>query len=183
MPSLSVFYNNKGRYLHDTTFQGLFWSLVCLCVHVCVHMYVLSHVQLFVTPWTVARQAPLSMGFPRQEYWSGLPFPSPGDLSPFRHWTHISCIGRWIPYHCAPWKPSNNEGQIFTWHHLPSNCPSAFHMLFSHQLNHKLPTTPCEIGGFNSLCILLGNQTQRGSVMWLWSQPVSGRAGIWTPVF
>ena len=33
-----------------------------------------------VTPWTVARQAPLSMGFPRQEYWSGLPFTSPGDL-------------------------------------------------------------------------------------------------------
>ena len=33
-----------------------------------------------VTPWTVARQAPLPMGFSRQEYWSGLPFPSPGDL-------------------------------------------------------------------------------------------------------
>ena len=33
-----------------------------------------------MTPWTVARQAPLSMVFPRQEYWSGLPFPSPGDL-------------------------------------------------------------------------------------------------------
>ena len=33
-----------------------------------------------MTPWTVACQAPLSMGFPRQEYWSGLPFPSPGDL-------------------------------------------------------------------------------------------------------
>ena len=33
-----------------------------------------------VNPWTVARQAPLSMGFSRQEYWSGLPFPSPGDL-------------------------------------------------------------------------------------------------------
>ena len=33
-----------------------------------------------VTPWTVACQAPLSMGFSRQEYWSGLPFPSPGDL-------------------------------------------------------------------------------------------------------
>ena len=40
----------------------------------------LSHVQLFETPWTVAHQAPLSMGFPRQEYWSGLPLPSPGDL-------------------------------------------------------------------------------------------------------
>ena len=35
----------------------------------------------FVTPWTVARQALLSMKFPRQGYWSGLPFPSPGDLS------------------------------------------------------------------------------------------------------
>ena len=35
----------------------------------------------FATPWTVARQTPLSMGFPRQEYWSGLLFPSPGDLS------------------------------------------------------------------------------------------------------
>ena len=40
----------------------------------------LSHVYLFVTPWTVAHQAPLSVGFHRQEYWSGLPFPSPGDL-------------------------------------------------------------------------------------------------------
>ena len=34
----------------------------------------------FVTPWTVACQTPLSIGFPRQEYWSGLPFPSPGEL-------------------------------------------------------------------------------------------------------
>ena len=40
----------------------------------------LSRVQLFVTPWTVAHQAPPSMGFSRQEYWSGLPLPSPGDL-------------------------------------------------------------------------------------------------------
>ena len=40
----------------------------------------LSRVRLFATPWTVAQQAPLSMGFSRQEYWSGLPFPYPGDL-------------------------------------------------------------------------------------------------------
>ena len=48
-----------------------------------MHAYELSHfsrVQLFAAPWTVARQAPLSMGFPRQEYWSGLPFPSLDDL-------------------------------------------------------------------------------------------------------
>ena len=41
---------------------------------------VLSSVQLFGTPWTVASQAPLSMGFSRQEYWSALPFPTPGQL-------------------------------------------------------------------------------------------------------
>ena len=40
----------------------------------------LNRVQLFATPWTVAYQAPQSMEFSRQEYWSGLPFPSPGDL-------------------------------------------------------------------------------------------------------
>ena len=40
----------------------------------------LSHVQLLATPWTVAYQASLFMGFSRQEYWNGLPFPSPGDL-------------------------------------------------------------------------------------------------------
>ena len=40
----------------------------------------LSRVRLFVIPWTVVHQVPLSMGFSRQEYWSGLPFPSPGDL-------------------------------------------------------------------------------------------------------
>ena len=50
-----------------------------MCARVCV----LSHfcrVRLFATLWTVARQAPLSMGFSRQEHWSGLPCPSPGDL-------------------------------------------------------------------------------------------------------
>ena len=41
----------------------------------------LSYVQVFVTPWVVARQAPLSIWFPRQEHWSGLPFSSLGDLS------------------------------------------------------------------------------------------------------
>ena len=44
----------------------------CLVAQLCL--------TLLVTPWTVAHQAPLSMGFPKQEYWSGLPFPSPGDL-------------------------------------------------------------------------------------------------------
>ena len=55
----------------------------CLLVTQCV--------QLFVTPWTVAQQALLSVGFSRQEYWRGLPFPSPRDL-PTRNRTRVSCI-------------------------------------------------------------------------------------------
>ena len=46
----------------------------------CMDRCVLSHVLLFVTPWTVASQVLLSMGFSKQEYWSRLPFPTPGDL-------------------------------------------------------------------------------------------------------
>ena len=47
----------------------------------CIQAQSLIHVQLFVTPWTIDHQAPLSMGLFRQEYWSGLSFPPPGDLS------------------------------------------------------------------------------------------------------
>ena len=74
---------------------------LCVCMHTCV----LSHVQLFVTLWTVAFQAPLSLGFSQQEYWSGLPFPrdlhDPGiePTSPI-----FSCIGRQILYHWATWE-------------------------------------------------------------------------------
>ena len=54
-------------------FLKIFWSSMCA--------WVLTYVWLFATPCTVAHQAPLPMGFPRQENWSGLPFPPPGDLS------------------------------------------------------------------------------------------------------
>ena len=56
-----------------------FWGSKSLCEALVV-VQSLSRVWLFVTPWTVACQAPLSMVFARQEYWSGLPFPTPGDL-------------------------------------------------------------------------------------------------------
>ena len=71
----------------------------------------LSRVWLFATPWTVAYHAPPSMRFSRQEYWSGLPLPSPGDLPhPFsRDSTHVSCIGRRILYTVPPRKPSKTE--------------------------------------------------------------------------
>ena len=61
----------------DLFFNRKFSALEMVCVCVCES---LSHVWLFAIPWTVALQAPLSMGFSRQEYRSRLPFPSPGDL-------------------------------------------------------------------------------------------------------
>ena len=80
-----------------------YWSIVALqcCVslcstekisHPCVHIVVesLSRVWLFAIPWIVARQAPLSMGFPRQENWSGFPFPAPGGLLDLGVEPHIS---------------------------------------------------------------------------------------------
>ena len=65
--------------------------------YTCMHSQWLSHVWLFATPWTVARRllCPWKW-FPRQEYWRGLPFPSPGDLT--RDRTHISFIGRRVLY-------------------------------------------------------------------------------------
>ena len=55
-------------------------SKTLFCLKWKVKVKSLSHVRLFATPWTGVYQAPSSMGFSRQEYWSGLPFPSPGDL-------------------------------------------------------------------------------------------------------
>ena len=55
-------------------------AIICVLVILRVKVKLLRCVRLFVTPWAVAYQAPLSVGFSRQEYWSGLPFPSPGDL-------------------------------------------------------------------------------------------------------
>ena len=59
-------------------------STVATLVKQCKLWTVLSGAWRFVTPQTVVHHSPLSMGFPRQEYWSGLPFPSPGDLPDLR---------------------------------------------------------------------------------------------------
>ena len=56
------------------------FDLLAPLVSLCVCPWPLSCSWLFATPWTLAYRAPLSIGFSRQEYWSGLPFPSPGDL-------------------------------------------------------------------------------------------------------
>ena len=59
-----------------------------------------SHVWLFATLWTIARQAPLSLRFSREEYWSGLPCPPPGDLPTqgLNPYLYVSYTGRWVLY-------------------------------------------------------------------------------------
>ena len=72
----------------------------------CMCAWALSLVQLFVTPWTVAHQAPVFLGSFSQEYWTGLPFPSPGDLPDqgLNYISCVSCIGKQFLYqlsHCG----------------------------------------------------------------------------------
>ena len=93
-------YKPAGTVLPTLTCVHISWDLVkkWILVHQAVGVFcsVLSRVWLFATPWTVAQQAPLSMGFPRQEYWSGLPSPAPGDLPDpgVGPAAPVSCTGR-----------------------------------------------------------------------------------------
>ena len=91
-------------------------SGVCVCV--CTRT--LSRVQLFVPPGTVTPQASLSMGFSRQEHWSGLPFPPPEDIPDpgIQLVSHVSCTGRCVPL-APPGKP---------------NVDIVFHVLFHYGL-------------------------------------------------
>ena len=85
------------------------WALsLCVCVCVCV-CWLLSYVRLSATPWPVACQAPLSMGFFRQEYWSGLPFPSPENLP------HPG-IEPWSPALQADSLPFELQGSLCSFH-------------------------------------------------------------------
>ena len=110
----------------------------------------LSRVQLFVTPWTVAHQAPLSMGLSRQEYWSGLPFPSPGDLPE-------PGIKPWSPALQADSLLSESPGKPKAQWGVGLNCccyflsqiqtrrlPTAFQSItITNMTTRKIPVCPC----------------------------------------
>ena len=124
----------------------------------------LSRVQLFVTWWTVAHQAPLSMGFSRQEYWSGLPCPPPGDLpNPGIKFSSPHC--RWIPYHL------NHRGspRILEWVAMPSSRGSSQprdQIQFSALQVDSLPSEPpgkpknTGVGGLSLLFSIPRNRTR-----------------------
>ena len=80
MSFLSFAVNIIGKWVINLNCEKCRFIFRLLTTYYISELKSLSHVRLFATPWTVAYQAPLSMGFSRQEYWSGLPFPSPEDL-------------------------------------------------------------------------------------------------------
>ena len=101
-------------YLKARSFRRGTWVALKIWMCLCAVLSHLSHVQLFATPWTIDCQAPLSMGFPRQQYWSGLPCPPPGDL-PDSGIEPVSLVSpaladgfftTWDTHECA-WKPAN----------------------------------------------------------------------------
>ena len=101
---------------------------------------------LFVTLWTVALQAFLSMAFPRQEYWSGLPFPTPGNLStPGINW--VSCIA-------VRFFSSEPPGKPLVLSHLPSK-PFLVYKSGQH--------VPTGLLGWGTVCLVV-----RGSQPWVW---------------
>ena len=133
---------------------------------------VLSCIRLFVTPRTVAHQAPLSMGFSRREYWSGLPFPPPGDLpnpgiepvslvSPALAGRFLTTappgkplLGEGSNYHALGWKQSNSKGLIsqvcncFTFiMTVQFSCSVVSNTLQPHESQHPRPPCPSPTPG------------------------------------
>ena len=98
-----------------------------------------------VTPWTIARQVPLSMRFPGQEYWSGLPFPSPGGLLDLGiEFTSLAL--RWILHHWATWespyRDNNNYICIYSVQFSHSVMSNSFR---PHELQYARPPYPSPI--------------------------------------
>ena len=103
----------------------------------------LSHVQLFVTLWTIAHQAPLSMGFSRQEYWTQFPFPSPGDLPD----TGI--------------KPAVSDSKI-----IKASSINFFFFAFIFLIYRVLILTKFSDGHLQSNCFLLTMRSKQPTVFW-----------------
>ena len=101
-----------------------------------------------MTPWTVACQAPLSMGFPRQEYWSGLPFPSSGDLpDPGIEATSPVLVGGFFTV-CATWLVISvymRAGCILDqWPYFELEMPGGFLVYLTAILFFHFLTLPCQ---------------------------------------
>ena len=94
--------------------------VLCVCVCECAHVHTLSRASLFATPWTIAHQTPLSIEFSRQEYWSGLPFPSPRDL-PHLGIKPTSPMLAEVLYSCTTWEAPQTSYCSINKLNLPTN--------------------------------------------------------------
>ena len=135
----------------EGTFTGMFTVIyiyvhthiyICVCVCVCVwdtktNSYCFLLAELYTTllwpPWTLACMDPPSTGFPKQDYWSGLPFPSPWDLPNLGiEPVSISCFHKQALYHWATWEASKTISVQFS-RSVVSNS------LWPHELQHARP--------------------------------------------
>ena len=124
-----------------------FPRVVLLSPHIHVNICVLSSwvtPNSFITPWTVAHQAPLSTGFPRQEYWSGWPVPSSGELPDpgIESTSPVSSVCRWILYYGATWKPP----QVHVFFPVLGNWTSSLHVLIGRLQSVTLATVTSVCG-------------------------------------
>ena len=142
------------------------------CVCVCVHAKSLCRVRLFPILWTVAFQAPLSMGFSRQVYWSGLLWPPPGDLpNPGIEPGYImsTCIGRQVLYH---WCHLGTPLHTHTHTHTPT---SSLSIIFCPWTLRLLPClAPVNSAAVNLKCTCLFK-----SRVFFGYMPRSGIAGLY----
>ena len=95
------------------------------------------HVRLFTTLLTVACQVPLSMGFSKQEYWSGLQCLPPGDFFTPRDRTlisYVSCIGKWVLYHWYRWETPRNVC-VCAYNIFNNNIINQQYILFNNKFN------------------------------------------------
>ena len=124
-------------------------NLFCIKL-ICIH----AQLHRFTIPCPVARQAPLTMGFSRQEYWSRLHFSSRGSSQP-RDWTCVSCIHREILYHCTTWETRQSLNAIKypviveisdCWHQEVRRTQTLWVVDMSHASEgpHRWPTTSAQ---------------------------------------
>ena len=120
-------YELRWPYSSHGPASQLPFSPVCLVLRVCVLSY-LNRVRLSATPWTIALQAPLSLGFSRQEYWSGLPFPSPVIKYEVSEMSEVKSLSR-VQLFATPWTvtyqvpPSLGFSRQEHWSGLPFPSP------------------------------------------------------------
>ena len=116
-----VWLESEKTWVQVQALPGSRWLLLLLLSH-------FSRVQLCATPWTAARQAPLSLGFSRQEYWSGLPFPSPvhACMHGLSRFSHVQlCATPWMAAHQAPLSTGFSRQEY--WSGLPNHGARSIH--------------------------------------------------------